>query len=260
MKRWIVLDAPLNNYEASTDGEIRSIKTGKILKPYIYKTGYASVLLNRKRYLVHRIIAGAFIENPENKLYVDHINTDRTDNRVENLRWVTGIENANNPLTKEHRGSAYNAFRTKEFRERQLARLKEKSKSVMCIETGYVWDSVREAAAALGIDKNRIYLSCKSSHKHATWQCKTYRGRQILHFKYIEATSSMPDIKTGVCSKSRKIGCKETGEVWESAILAAKATGLSKTYIYNACSRASNPKHRPITTYAGKPCLHFYYV
>lgn len=50
---------------------------------------------------VHRMVAELFLPNPDHKPFIDHINTNRLDNRVENLRWVTQTENMGNPLTRK---------------------------------------------------------------------------------------------------------------------------------------------------------------
>ena len=98
-----------DNYMVSNLGRVKSLnyrRTGKeqLLKNKIDKDGYFYVCLCKdgktKAYKTHRLVASAFIPNTENKPCVDHINTDITDNRVDNLRWCTQKENCNNPITR----------------------------------------------------------------------------------------------------------------------------------------------------------------
>ena len=80
---------------------------GGVLKPQ--KTGsgrdYLFVPLNKdgkvRQFYIHRLVAKAFIPNPENKPCVDHIDNDKNNNHVENLRWVTHLENMNNTITRK---------------------------------------------------------------------------------------------------------------------------------------------------------------
>ena len=76
-----------------------SFREVKPLKDY---SGYLQVNLRgiRKTAYVHRLVAEAFIPNPENKPCVDHISGNKLDNRIGNLRWATFKENNNNPNTK----------------------------------------------------------------------------------------------------------------------------------------------------------------
>ena len=92
------------NYEIFSEYpfQIRKKSNQRILKETILKTtGYIVCRLNNKMYLKHRIIANNFIENPNNYEFVDHINHVRTDNRIENLRFVSNRMNSNNRANQE---------------------------------------------------------------------------------------------------------------------------------------------------------------
>lgn len=105
-------------YEVSSKGRVKSYTNPhkpKILRPHMTKSGYLLVHLAKGEewgsnqtecVRVHKLVADAFIPNPENKCHVRHINQDRTDNRVENLRWITPEESANDPISKANRMAA----------------------------------------------------------------------------------------------------------------------------------------------------------
>jgi hypothetical protein len=99
-----------NIYEVSNMGNVRNKKTGLILKQKLRK-GYYSIGLSKngknKNFNIHRLIASYFIPNPNNKRCVDHIDRDKLNNKIENLRWVSISENGMNRTISTNNKSSY---------------------------------------------------------------------------------------------------------------------------------------------------------
>ncbi len=95
------------NYQISNLSNVKNIKTGKILCPYLSTTGYYTVKLNGKHKKIHRLVAEHFIENPKNLKYIDHIDNNKLNNNIDNLRWCTLSDNAKNKSKKPNCSTNY---------------------------------------------------------------------------------------------------------------------------------------------------------
>lgn len=145
-------------YQLYEDGYIFSKHYKKMLGSK-YNNGYIRCNLmcidgKKRDFLLHRVIAYYFIPNPDNKPEVDHINTDKTDNRVENLRWATSSENSRNKLTLQKNIDSQPKNKVYAYKNGELF--------------GF-WDSENAAARDLQINQGNI-------HNCATGKCKTYKG------------------------------------------------------------------------------------
>lgn len=179
MELWKPVPGLAGIYEVSDQGRVRSldhnsiipangpsarcIRAGRVLKPSTDYKGYLRVRLytpeGPRNVRVHRIVAEAFIPNPDNKPQINHINGVKTDNSVKNLEWVTQSENQRHCFDVLHQTAKGGMTRP-----------------VMCVEKGYVFPSISSAARLLDLQATNICKVCSG-------RLKTTGG---YHFKYTE--------------------------------------------------------------------------
>ena len=142
----------LGNYSISNMGRFRNDDTNKILKQS-NNQGYKQIHLNGKYLRVHRLVAEAFIPNPENKPCVDHKNNIRDDNRIDNLRWATIKENSQNKSLSSRNTSGYKGVNWNKRSNRWDASIKENG---LKVHLGY-FRSLDDAVKARQKKANEVF-------------------------------------------------------------------------------------------------------
>lgn len=148
-----------NKYAITSCGKVYSYKAKKFLKLFNRPDGYLSVGLSKNnketKFLIHRLVAEAYIPNPENLLFVNHKDEDKTNNCINNLEWISHKDNCN-------------------FGTRNERMAEKHCRKVKCLSTGKIYDSVSEAVEDTGI-------SFKTIIKHAQGRLK----RETANWQYI---------------------------------------------------------------------------
>lgn len=139
-------------YAVTSCGRVWSYRSNRFLKPKKLPKGYLRVNLSKngvvKDFLIHRLVAEAYIPNPENLETVDHIDGNKEHNYIGNLQWMTHTDNIK-------KGSC---------------------KKVKCIETGQIFESIKAAAIFVNIDPSNISKCARGIQK----TCGGY------HWEYVD--------------------------------------------------------------------------
>ena len=149
-------------YAVTEDGQVWSYRRKRFLKPWVCHNGYLQVAFfvgnKRKNYRVHRLVLETYNPVPGMEyLDVNHLNEDKTDNRLFNLAWATRKENNNYGSRNQRIGSASSGS--------------SRMKPVRCIETGVVYFSMIEAARAVGLTNSGGIRACLRGEAHTAGKC-----------------------------------------------------------------------------------------
>lgn len=129
-------------------------RKGKILSLPINGEGYVQISTCGKPSRVHRLVAQAFIPNPKNKPFINHIDGDKTNNRVDNLEWCTNRENQiHASMVLGHKQGAH------------------QNKPIKCVETGEIFENSFRASEKIGGNRyaaNNIRMCASPNHPRKT--------------------------------------------------------------------------------------------
>ena len=155
------------------EGKIVSLNMwGRYIRVCLRKNG------ERKYYSLHRLIAETFIENPFDLPQVDHINGNTTDNRTDNLRWVTAKDNCNNPITLARHNAAMLELKD----NKQSKKVQQLTKNGEIINT---FVSIKEAARQTKISKSNISAAAMNKKRWATDHWATVRTAGGFVWKFV---------------------------------------------------------------------------
>lgn len=171
-------------YEISNLGKIRSkdrivhiighvlkdrsqFRKGRMLKKRIHRFGYECIVLKKKQYYIHRLVAIAFITNPKKLPQVDHIDGNRSNSYASNLRWCTSKENCNYQISR---------IRRRRRADKDSIPVIQYSMDGEFIKE---WKSISFAEHSLGLTKGNVCKCCKGKVKQAYGFIWKYKNNDL---------------------------------------------------------------------------------
>lgn len=224
MWKKFIYEGQETDYSVSTEGEVRKDTTNYILSQSSqqdYK--FVGLIINgkQKRMRVHRMVALTFIDNPDNKPYVNHINGNRSDNNVENLEWVTPSENTQHAVDT----GLFKSGRTRAVIQYNLNG-----------EQMATFESASEAARQTGGSQSKITMCCRRQRDSAN----------DYQWRYYDDIQDVQKIEKKFITGKKVAQCDEEGnilKIYPSFKEAARAVNGTSSAISRVCS-GTNIRHK----------------
>lgn len=196
LEEWKDIEGFEGEYAISTRGRVKNLKTNRILVGVDNGAGYKIVKLKGKNHRIHRLVALAFIPNPKNLQYINHIDEKKDNNDVSNLEWCSASYNTNYSIYK------------------QCCKIKQIDKDGNIIK---VWESSQQIGRETDYKQSAIIECCKGKRRSA------YNFR----WEYLDSSSQRVINRPVIVHKgSEYIG------TFANAVKASKALGLCDRSVY----------------------------
>ena len=151
-------------YEVSNLGNVRNVKTGRIMKTNVNKDGYYRLNIRNDevcKFFIHRLVAQTFIQNPENKPLIDHIDGNVKNNHVSNLRWATHSENGINKKMNPKNKTGYTGVKFDKRYNKYVSQISYNNKHYYLGS----FDKLEDALNARLLKSEELFKEYQSKHE-----------------------------------------------------------------------------------------------
>lgn len=229
-------------YQVSNLGNVKNSRTNKLLSLRYRKDNHIDCMLYKngqgKRYSVHRLVAIAFISNPNNYPIINHIDGNGLNNNVSNLEWCTysyNTQHANdNNLINHKTGIEHYMFG-------KTGENHPASEPVYCLNTKERFENMEQAAYSVNLKATDISACCSGKQKSAG--LSNEKQRLVWRKEQDYLALSEEEIKQLIDDADIRVVCITTGKIYANASDAFKETGIGKTMILKCCNGQQKKTH-----------------